>query len=194
MPYNYGAIKDKNTNKKGILFVSELTDAFVVRTPAADSSTITFNANLGQIADSSVDQTTSKTEIKNEAGVGVYTDFDYSLTTTATLMERDKIKIDFLSHGCKGKYYLEYKYLGQVDGKNQEMFKIVQITPQHSIKLPGGATSMKYESTGIYPDTTVTITGTNLTAIETALGITIYCTGVAITPTQGFVIKETAVS
>jgi len=194
MPYNYGAIKDKNTNKKGILCLFETSDAFVVKTPASDASTLTTAVNLGQINESSVDQTTGKTEIKNEAGVAVYTDFDYSLTTRGTLMEREKVKIDFLSHTVKGKYFVEYKYLGIVDGKNQEMFKLVQVTPMHSIKLPGGATSLKYESNGIYPDTTVTITGTILTAIETALGITIYCTGAAITPTQGFVLKETAVS
>jgi len=191
VPYNYGSIKDKNTNKKGILCLFETSDAFVIKTPASDSTALTTAVNLGQINESSVDQVTSKTEFKNEAGVAVFTDFEYALTTTGTLMERDKVKIDWLSNYTKGKYYVEYKYLGLVDGKNQEMFKLVQVTPQHSIKLPGGATSMKYESTAIFPDTTVTITGTILTAIETALGITIYCTGAAITPTQGYVLKET---
>lgn len=194
MPYNQGAISDKGRNKKGILCLSEVTDSWVIRTPASDSSTITFNINLGELSESSLDQVTSKTEYKNEAGVVKHTEFEYSLNTTGTLMERDKIKVDFLSHGCKNKLYLEYKYAGIVDGKHQEYFKMVQVTPQHSIKLPGGATSMKYESTGIFPDAAVTISSTNLAAIETALSITIYCTGVAIPSAQGYCLKETAVS
>lgn len=194
MPYNLGAISDKNRSKKGILCLSEVSDALVLRTPASDSSSITFSINLGEVMDSSLDQATSKTEFKNEAGVAKGTDFEHSLTTNATLMERDKIKIDFLSTGCRNKIYLEYKYAGIVDAKHQEYFKFVQVTPQHSIKLPGGASSLKYESTGIYPDATATINSTSLAAIETALTITIYCTGVAITPTAGYVLKETAVS
>ena len=194
MPYNQGAISDKNRNKKGILCLSEVTDAWVIRTPASDASTITFSINLGEISESSVDQVASKAEYKNEAGVVKHTEFEYSLNTTGTLMERDKIKVDFLAHGCKNKLYLEYKYTGIVDGKHQEHFKFVQVTPQYSIKLPGGASSMKYESTGVFPDAAVTISSTNLAAIETALSITIHCTGVAITAAQGYVLKETAVS
>ena len=194
MPANYGAISDKNRNKKGILVLAEVSDSFAIKTPASDASAITTAVNLGELNESSVDQQTSKTEIKNEAGVIKYSDFEYTLTTTGTLMERDKLKLDFLSHGCKGKYYLEYKYLGLVDGKHQEMFKFVQVTPKHSVKLPGGATSMKYESTAIFPDSTISLTSTTLGTIETALGITIYCTGVAITALQGYVLKETTAS
>jgi len=194
MPYNLGAISDKNRSKKGILCLNEVTDGLVVRTPAADSSTITFSINLGELSESSLDQTTSKTEFKNEAGVTKSTEFEHSLMTTGTLMERDKVKVDFLSTTCRNKIYLEYKYAGVVDGKHQEYFKFVQVTPQHSIKLPGGASSLKYEATGIYPDATATISSTNLAAIETALSITIYCTGASITPTAGYVLKETAVT
>jgi len=194
MASNYGAIVDKNKNKNGLLILQEVSDAFAVKTPAAWAGTSGTTINLGQLSQSTVNQTTSKSTIKNEAGVDVYTDFDYSQMTTGTLMERDKIKIDFLSDFVKGKFYLEYKYLGIVDGKHSEMFKIVQVTPQYDVTLPGGATSMKYESTGIFPDTTIAITGTSLAAIETALTVTIYCTGVSITPSKGYCLKETAVA
>jgi len=194
MASNYGAIVDKNKNKNGLLILQEVSDAFAVKTPSAWAGTTGTTINLGQLNQSTVNQTTSKSTIKNEAGVDVYTDFDYSQMTTGTLMERDKIKIDFLSDFVKGKFYLEYKYLGIVDGKHSEMFKIVQVTPQYDVTLPGGATSMKYESTGIFPDTTIAITGTSLAAIETALTVTIYCTGVSITPSKGYCLKETTVA
>lgn len=191
---NYGAIIDKNKNKKGILCLNEVSDAFVIKTPAAWSGTAGTTIDLGEIAESTPAQNTGKTEIKNEAGVSVYTDFEHTHVTTATLMERDKAKIDFLSDFVKGKYYLEYKYLGIVDGKHQELFKIVQVTPQFNLKLPGGATAMQYESTGVFPNSAITITGTSLAAIETALTITIYCTGVSITASKGYCLKETAVT
>jgi len=191
---NYGAIIDKNKNKNGLLCLNEVSDAFVVKTPALWSGTAGTSINLGEIAESTPAQSTGKTEIKNEAGVSVYTDYEYSHITTATLMERDKSKIDFLADFVKGKYYLEYKYTGIVDGKHQELFKIVQVTPQFNLKLPGGATAMQYESTGVFPNSTITITGTILGLIETALSVTIYCTGVSITASKGYCLKETAVT
>lgn len=191
---NYGAISDKNKNRLTNLILNEVSDAFVIKTPASWSGTSGTSINLGQIADSSVLQSTNKTEIKNEAGYVVNTDYDYSLMTNATIMERDKTKIDFLADWVKGKYYLEYKYLGIVDGKHSEIFKFVQVTPQFNVTLPGGATSIKYESTAVFPDSTITITGTSLAAIETALSITIYCTKVTVSPSKGYCLIETAVS
>lgn len=191
---NYGAISDKNKNRLTNLILNEVSDAFAIKTPSAWSGTAGTSINLGQIADSSVSQSTNKTEIKNEAGYVVNTDYDYSLMTNATIMERDKTKIDFLADWVKGKYYLEYKYLGIVDGKHSEIFKFVQVTPQFNVTLPGGATSIKYESTAVFPDSTITITSTSLAAIETALSVTIYCTKVTVSPSKGYCLIETAVS
>lgn len=194
MGFNDGAISDKSKSKNCFLLVQETSDTFAIKTPVAWNGTTGTSMNLGNLNQSTVNQTTSKTTIKNEAGQDKYTDYEYSHNTSGTLMERDKSKIDFLADYVKTKYYLEYKYLGVVDGKHSEMFKIVQITPQFDVTLPGGATSMKYESTGVFPDTTIAITGTSLAAIETALTVTIYCTGVSITPSKGYCLKETAVS
>lgn len=211
MATNYGAIQDKNRNKKGILVLAELNDSFALRTMTIITSTTMVTGvgdsvgvtggtciNLGQINESTVAMETSKTEFKNEAGQAVKTDFEYALTTKGTLMERDKAKIDLLSNYVKGRYYLEIKYLGIVDGKHQELFKIVEITPQHAITLPGGATSMKYESTGVFPDVAVTFTKTSLALIATALSATIYgalaTTIVTIPVKAGYYLYERTVS
>jgi hypothetical protein len=130
----------------------------------------------------------------NDAGKPVAQDYTYNVPFTATLMERDKAKIDFLANTVKGKFFLQYTYMGVVDGKNQEIFMLGTVTPQVNITLTGGATSFKYEFSTIFPDASVIFTGTQLASIETLLGISIYTTGVTITSAQGYVIKETAVA
>lgn len=191
---NYGAIIDKNSNKKGVLILQEVSDAYAIKTPSAWSGTTGTCIDLGEVAESDPNQKVSKTMIENEAGVNVYKEQKFEGGTTAVLMERDKTKIDFLADYVKGKYYLEYKYCGIVDGKHQEHFQIVQVDAQYSLKLPGGAKSMNYASDRLWPNTAIAITGTSLAAIETALSITIYCTGVSITASKGYCLKETAVS
>src|SRR5574343_1146725 len=167
---NFGAIVDKNTNKKGTIVLQEVTDAFAWKTPAAWSGTSGTSIDLGEVNESDPNQTASTTEFKNESGAPVGSETEYTLNTTATLMERDKLKIDFLGHFVKNKFYLQYKYTGIVDGKHQEYFTVGKVIPQFSLKLPGGATAMKYEFKGIFPSSTVTFTGTQSAALETALG------------------------
>lgn len=191
---NFKAIVDKNTQKNGILILQQVSDSYAVITPAAWSGTSGTSINLGEIAESDPNQSVSSTEIENECGVVVKTEDKYKGGTTATLMERDKSKIDFLADWVKGKYFLEYKYTGIVDGKHQEHFQIVNVPAQYSLKLPGGASAIKYDSKRLWSNATITITGTTLGLIETALTITIYCTGVSITAAKGYCIKETTVS
>lgn len=191
---NFGAIVDKNTNKKGVLVLQQVTDAFVWKTPVAFTGSTGTSIDMGEISESEPGLQTDVTEFKNEAGVSVNSEFQYKLNTTATLMERDKIKVDFLGHWVKNRYFLQYKYMGIVDGKNQEYFTLGKVTPQFNLKLPGGASALKYDFKGIFPSSTITFTGTQLAAIETALTITIYCTGVSITATKGYDLKETTVT
>lgn len=186
MARNPGAIVDSGGN---LIALAEVSDAWALKTLTAGTNAI----DAGEISTSDISQTTSKTEYKNEKKKTVATDFEYSLNTTGTLMQTDKATIDFFAESVKNKYFLQYKYMGVKDGKNQEMFTLGTVTPQFKIATPGGATSMPYEHTGIYPATTVTFNSTMLAAIETALSITIYATGASITSSQGFVVKETAV-
>lgn len=184
MPFNPGAVVDKGTS---IIAVAEVSDAWALKTLTAGTNALL----VGHVANSDISQTTNKTEYKDESGKTVASDFEYSLVTTGTLMQTDKTTIDFMAESVKGKYFLEYKYQGLKDGKKQEMFKVGQVTPQFKMTTPGNTSSMPYEFTGIYPTATVTFNSTALAAIETALSITIYCTGVSITTSQGFVVKET---
>lgn len=195
MADNYGAILTKNTAKKGLLVLQEVSDAYAIKTPAAWSGTAGTSIDLGTIKESDPNQSVSTTEVENECGVTVKADDTYKGGTTASLMERDKSKIDFLANFVKGKFYLEYKYCGIVDGKHQEHFQIVQVPAQYSLKLPdSGGAPIKYDSKRLWPNTTIAFTGTSLALIETALTVTIYCTGVSITAAKGFDLKETAVS
>lgn len=195
MANNYGAIVTKNTQKVGLLVLSEVSDAYALKTPSAWSGSSGTSIDLGTLKESDPNQTVSTTEVENECGVTVKSDDTYKGGTTANLMERDKSKVDFLANYVKGRYYLEYKYTGIVDGKHQEHFQIVQVPAQYSLKLPdSGGAPIKYESKRLWPNSTIAFTGTNLAAIETALTITIYCTGVSITAAKGFDLKETAVS
>lgn len=185
MPFNPGAITDKGGN---VLAISEVTDAWVLITPAAGTTSLL----LGHISSSDIGSGTTKTEYKSEDGKVRASDFEFSLNTTGVLMQTDKALIDFLAETVKGKLYLEYKYQGIKDGKKQEYFKLGTVTPQFKNTTPGGTTSMPYEHTGIYPTATVTFNSTQLALIEVALGITIYATGVSITASKGFDLKETA--
>lgn len=185
MAVNVGAIHDKGGNLIALAEVTEGTWALKTLTAGTNALVV------GHISQSGVGQQTSKTEYKSEDGKTVATDFEYSINTTGTLMQTDKATIDFMAESVKSKYFLEYKYGSIVDGKKQEFFKIVQVTPQFQIDTPGATASMPYEATGVYPSSTVTYNSTHLAAIETALSITIYATGAAITASQGFVVKET---
>lgn len=186
MARNPGGIVDAGGN---LIALGEVTDAWALKTLTAGTNAI----DAGEISTSDIAQTTSKTEYKNEKKKTVATDFEYSLNTTGTLMQTDKATIDFFAESVKNKYFLQYKYQGIKDGKHQEVFTLGTVTPQFKMTTPGSSSSMPYEFTGVYPNTTATFNSTHLAAIETALSITIYATGAAITSSQGFVVKETAV-
>ncbi len=187
MPVNPGGITNNGGNK---VCLGEVTDAWALKTLTAGTNAL----DVGHIANSDIGQASAKTEFKSEDNKVRAADFDFSLNTTGQLMQTDKVTIDFLAESVKNKYFLQYKYQGIKDGKHQEIFTLGQVTPQFKITTPGGASSMPYEFTGIYPSATVTFNSTNLAAIETALSVTIYCTGASITASQGFVVKETVVA
>lgn len=136
--------------------------------------------DLGHIAESEGGTEGKKEVIKNEAKVIVKTTFEQEGRTTGTLMQRGVALIDFLENKVKGKVFLEIKNYGNVEGSDQEAFAIVMVTPGAMTKTPGGASSLKYESTYIAPPTDVTYDSAAISAIETALGITISTTSVTI--------------
>lgn len=136
--------------------------------------------DLGHIVESEGGTTGKKDVLKNEAKVITKTTYEQEGGTTGTLQQRGKTLIDFLENKVKGKVFLELKNYGNVEGADQEVFALVQVTPQALVKTPGGASSLKYESTYIAPAVAVTFDAADMTAIETALGITITSTTVTI--------------
>jgi len=186
MPFDSGDIFDKGGN---VLAVNQLTDAYALYTPTVTNTT---GIVLGHISSSDVEQTADETIYKAEDGKAKATDESYNLNTAGVLMQSGKTITDFLSNTVKGKFYLQYKYGGDYNGVKHEYFTIVKIKPQFKKSAPGGAASMPYNSTGIFPDSDVTFSTTVIASIETLLGISIYTsTDVTITAAQGFAYIET---
>lgn len=192
--YNTGAIQRKNQQGNLIALGEVNADTFALKTLTDQTNAI----HLGHLSTSNAAQTPSKTDIPNEKGLNVVSTFDITKNTTGTLMQTDKAQIDFLAVKVKDKTMLEYKYLGVNNGKHQELFKVVNVTPQYAIDTANPGTSMPYESTAVYPDAAVTYNSTHLAAFETATGAVIYTTGAVIPLTggtsDGYVLKETAVA
>jgi hypothetical protein len=151
--------------------------------------------DLGHIKSSGLSTKADKQEFKSEDGIVRKTDYDYSGTTFSILMETDKDKLDWLAYAIRGKQVLEIKYQGIKNAKYQEVFRIVNVTPQINVESPGGAGSLKYESTASVQSSDVQFTAQNLTDIETALDITIRTMGPVIIPAdREHEIVETVIS
>ncbi len=164
-------IKDKGGNK---IVIVELDSAFAL------PGTITPGINaidLGHVSESKMPTNPKEQEFESEDGVVRAREQSRVIKTEATLMERHKQLVDFIAYTVSGKTYLQYRCAGIVNGKYQEYFSIVQPKDQVNIQTPGAAKSNKYEAVHIAPDSAVTFTSENLTAIENALGITIKAAG-----------------
>lgn len=150
--------------------------------------------NCGLIFESQLDIDANVEKFKAEDGKTYGQDEEYEGKTSGVLMETSKLIADYIAFGTRNKIHLEIKYEGIKDGKHQEVFKIVDVTPQMHFKTPGGTKAMKYESTAIPQAAPAVFSAANLTAIETALGISIRTPGPVTLPAeQEHVIVETAV-
>lgn len=134
--------------------------------------------NLGHIQESTDGVTSKKTDKMNERGQIVSTEFDYTGSTTGTLMQRSATIRNFLANKVRDKIYLEIKNLGIVGKNTHERFSIVKVSANDSVKTPDG--TIKYESSYIVPQSDTTFDTEDFTAIETALGITIAATSATI--------------
>ena len=189
MSANIKNIKDKGGNKIAIVEL-DVNDSIPVNLVSGQNC-----LDLGHLANSELAIKTKKTLFKNEAGETVATDFDFEGNTSGILMETDKQKLDMLSIGVRNKRHLEYKYLGIKGGSHQEVFKIVEVTPQMKVSSPGGAKSMPYESTAIVMHSNYVISPLAISEIESALSIDIKTPGpVTIPDGQEHVIIETEVA
>jgi hypothetical protein len=185
------SLDDINFDGENLLWIAELDSALAVVT--ASLVEFTNCANLGHLQESDQKQTANKKEAKNEKGKTTKSAFTYDLMVTGVLQQTGKSLVSYLADGVKGKsYLLGKKQFVKGSGETQEFFMLGNITPQFDIKTPGAESSMQFEFTGFYPDSTITFTTTTIISIETALTIAVVYSGaVAITATKGFEIYET---
>lgn len=180
-----GAVVDKGGNK---LFLYEVDSSYAGVTLTVG----TYLFDLGYLANSDVAQTTAKQDFEAEDGDVVTSSFTYTRLTKGQLMQTDADLINLLADTVKGKTYLEGKCTGYINGVTQWHYKLVKVTPQFSVKRPGGTTSMEYESTGIKINTAITFTSTVLASIGNLLSLSNYPStqSISISTSKQYVIAE----
>lgn len=183
------ALKDKGGN---LICVAELDSSNAL------SGTITNGTNglnYGLIGDSGVDIDATVEKFKAEDGKTYGQDEEYEGRFSGTIMETDKTKTDYNAFGVRGKdAFLGYKYEGIKNGKYQEVYAIVDITPQMHFKTPGGTKANKFEAVCIPPTAAVTFTAGALSVFFTAMNATRRGTGSVVIPQgQELILVETSV-
>ena len=178
------AITEIGGNQIALLELNPTTLAAL--TPVTGSTAF----NLGYLESSDVNQTTTKTTFKAEDGEVVLNSFEYERMTTGNLMQSDKDLIDFLGHTVKGKVYMEGKYTGVVNSLFQWIFKPGTVTPQYSVKRPGGSNSMAYEFTGMKVSSNITISAADMSTWGTTLSLSNFPTTTLTVTTSGFAVVE----
>ncbi len=184
------AMSDKGGN---LLAIFEL-DASNAILPSYTNGTNCLHCGL--IDTSGVDIAAKVEKYEAEDGITYGQDETYEGTTNGILKETDKLKVDYLSFGVRDKIHLEYKYEGKKNGKHQEVFKIVDVTPQMSFKTKGGTKSMKYDSTAIPQKTAFVLTAGALSILAAGMpsGFAFKCSTFTLAVDREHVIVETAVS
>lgn len=170
-------------DKGGNVLINQILNT--TNTITTVSASYTFD--LGMVGSSDVNQTTSVETFKSEDGEIQSTSYDYDRRTTAVLMQSDKDLVDYLGDTVKSKSILEIKYLGYRAGKHCWFFKVGNVTPQFSVKSPGGTASMNYEHVGIDVSSALTFTSTDLASISTLLSLSNFpTTAVTISASKSF--------
>lgn len=164
-----GAITDKGGN----YIINVVCDSTTAAPGFALPTISTANTyDLGDVASSTVGQTANKTALKNENGEDAATTYEYEGVTTGQLMQSDADLLWYLAETVKGKFIVEFKHTGTVNGLDQWFVKVGVVTPQIAVSRPGGATSLTYEHTRIDLSTPFEIGTTAIGSIATAVGIT----------------------
>lgn len=152
-----GAIVDKAGSNLWTLW--EVDDTGTVATAFA-------SYGIGSIKETSQDQTNATTNLENESGNVEQTEEKYEIMLTGVIMDTSKTLIDFLSTTVKTKFFGLHRKRTSVDGKTQEWFyPFGKVAAQHSVKSPGGASSMPFKFTALNNASAITISTTTLASI-----------------------------
>lgn len=181
---------NKRRKKGGNLIV-------LVELDSANAIPASLTAGTNCIAFTDVEESdspgdTNEEVLRTEDAVIADTDQEYSAKTTATLLENNEDKLNFLFYLTRGKKYLQMRYRGVNNSYHEEMFSIVRVKAMRSDKAPKG--KVPYESTHLAPYTAAAFDSDDMTAIETALSIAIRCTAATIPAGQEDKTVKTAVA
>lgn len=130
--------------------------------------------------------------LRTEDTVIADVDQEFSAKTVATLLENNEDKLNFIFYLTRGKKYLLIRYRGTNAANHEELFAIVRVKATRDDKAPKG--KLPFEATHIAPDAAAAFDSDDMTAIETALSITIRCTAATIPAGQEDKTVKTAVS
>ncbi len=188
MAVKAAAVVDKGGNKLFLLQMIASGSTWVVSTTLTVE---TYLFDLGYIQSSDVNQTTAKEDFSSEDGETVTSSFTYTRLTKGVLMQTDKALIDLLADTVKDKVYLEGKYTGVVNAMYQWHFKLTKVTPQYSVKRPGGTASLEYESTGIKLNSNISISAATMASVSLLLTLSNFPTvTVLITAAKSYEVIE----
>lgn len=156
--------------------------------------------DLGHIKSSGYDSTPSEITEPNEAGITVYSDATSAPVTEGILMERDKVKLDFLRYKTEGRFYLQIHYQGIAGGKRQEEFSIGKLVSQKNASYPGAAdVGLRYKFNKLAQTADSVISAAVMSTVGSGImevyGVTIYTAAVPVTilANREDVLVETAV-
>lgn len=157
----------KNANAIGKYFGSHI----YYKEVDADGGTIGTWQDLGYIQEIKINDDTPLEEALDMSGkVVAQQEGERKVKITGLLMQSDKSTLDFVSNGCRGKYYAFYINLGMVDSLTQEFFAaICEVKPQ--MELASGVKRIPFEVTVLNNESD--ITGISTTGITDAVATTL---------------------
>lgn len=141
----------------GIIKIQEVLES------GADTSPRATVIDLGYIQESSFKDDTPLEDVKDETGNTVtQEEGDREVMISCTLMQSGAGALS-IPKEVRGKFYRLYKYNGEVDNKNQEMFFAVgKITPKTELSFSGGRIPFEYKSSSVASTVTIDSTGVSL--------------------------------
>jgi hypothetical protein len=140
------------------------------------------------------DTPTTTTKKKSEDGIQRASSSSREANCVGMILDNDKDTVDWAAFTMNNSVCLQGRYKGVAGGKNCWEFAIVRPTAQYNdSRKANDADPIKYESSAVAPNSTVTYSASDIVVIETALSIAIHPTTIAILADHEFVVTEDAV-
>uniref|UniRef100_A0A6M3L4H8 Uncharacterized protein n=1 Tax=viral metagenome TaxID=1070528 RepID=A0A6M3L4H8_9ZZZZ len=179
--------KDKGAIKKfggGRIYIMPVSDA------GADAG---LWIDLGYLQDTVLSDVTETEEIQDETGNTIASNEGNRLVKlSGTLMQSDKVTLDYMVTTVRGAYYRIYQYTGIVNGYYQEVvYGICQFKPQ--LELASGTKRIPFEASILKNEAALAETGMQAAITADGLTPTSYCAGTTVPAAGYYIIVETIV-